>query len=58
MCGLMRREQTADKTGTGDMAMTVQRAAKGNLKQQEAEITLPKREKVELLMDGQSHTRR
>lgn len=28
----MQREQMADKTGTGDMAMTVQRAAKGNLK--------------------------
>jgi hypothetical protein len=30
----------ADKTGTGDMEMTVQRAAKGNLKEKTAEITL------------------
>lgn len=32
----------ADKTGTGDMAMTVQRAAKDNLERERAEITLPK----------------
>lgn len=50
----MRREQMADKTGTGDMAMTVQRASKGNLMAGEkirAEITLPKRGKIGLMMD-------
>lgn len=40
----MRRERMVDKTGTGDKATTVQRAAKGNLKQK-TEITLPKRKK-------------
>jgi hypothetical protein len=52
----MRWEQMVDKTGTGDMAMTVQRAAKGNLKRRKAEITLPKRKNQNRTFDGQTIT--
>ena len=40
---MKQREQMVDKTETGDMAMTVQQASKGNLIKNKTEIPLPKK---------------